>query len=237
MLKRGYQRLRKTFSVLTTPHFIYSIQDFSHHQISFSQEGEDCILNRIFERKKLGFYVDVGAHHPQRFSNTYRFYLRGWQGINIDPLPGTKEEFDRIRPRDINLQMGISDSALELTYYQFEEPAFNTFLADIAEQRTSPLIAKTPVKTHTLSQVLREYLPIGQSIDFMSIDVEGFDLQVLKSNDWRLFRPSYVLSEILGIKDMDEVMDTDLVKFMNSVNYSVFSRSVNTVFFVDNLSK
>ena len=58
-------------------------------QYSFSQEGEDLVLARIFEGKKNGFYVDIGAHHPTRFSNTHYFYRRGWSGINIDAMPGS----------------------------------------------------------------------------------------------------------------------------------------------------
>ena len=67
------------------------------------------ILRRIFIGKLTGFYVDIGAHHPKRFSNTYIFYQRGWRGINIDAKPGTKEVFNKLRPRDINLEVPISE--------------------------------------------------------------------------------------------------------------------------------
>ena len=76
---------------------------------SFAQEGEDMILKRIFEGVRSGFYIDIGAFHPSKFSNTYYFYLRGWSGINIDPQPGVKSLFDKMRPRDINLELAISD--------------------------------------------------------------------------------------------------------------------------------
>ena len=68
---------------------------------SYSQEGEDMILRRLFEKQKTGFYVDVGAHHPKRFSNTFFFYKKGWSGINIDAMPNSMRLFDKIRPRDI----------------------------------------------------------------------------------------------------------------------------------------
>lgn len=77
-----------------------------HHK-SYSQEGEDMILSRIFGDKKNGFYVDVGAHHPFRFSNTYLFYKRGWLGINIDAMPGSMRLFDRFRKNDINIESAI----------------------------------------------------------------------------------------------------------------------------------
>lgn len=79
-----------------------------YHTKSYAQEGEDMILHRIFERQSVGFYVDVGAHHPFRFSNTYLFYQKGWRGINIDAMPNSMRLFNRFRPRDINLECGIS---------------------------------------------------------------------------------------------------------------------------------
>ncbi len=94
---------------------------------SYSQEGEDMILQRILGDKKHGFYVDVGAHHPRRFSNTYLFYRRGWSGINIEPNPEAMNAFQVDRERDINLQFGIAEHAENLTYYFFDEPALNTF--------------------------------------------------------------------------------------------------------------
>ena len=95
-------------------------------QRSWSQEGEDMVLRRIFE-KKNGFYVDVGAHHPIRFSNTYFFYRIGWSGINIDAMPGSMQAFKKSRVRDINLELGVSNHNANLDYYIFNDTALNTF--------------------------------------------------------------------------------------------------------------
>src|SRR5579859_5417889 len=89
--------------------------------LSFSQEGEDLVLARMFDTRSGGFYVDVGAHHPTRFSNTYRFYLRGWRGINIDPGASFGAEFARHRPRDVNLNWAIGTPEGERTYHEFNE--------------------------------------------------------------------------------------------------------------------
>jgi hypothetical protein len=94
---------------------------------SWSQEGEDMALRRVFEKEKIGFYVDVGAHHPKRFSNTYFFYRMGWNGINIDAMPGSMKEFDKYRGRDINLELGVAKQEGILNSYVFNEPALNTF--------------------------------------------------------------------------------------------------------------
>lgn len=96
---------------------------------SYSQEGEDLVLARIFEELRItkGFFVDIGAHHPARFSNTNYFYRRGWRGINVDALPGTKKLFQRKRPRDITIECGVGSQEGVLKYFVFNEPALNTF--------------------------------------------------------------------------------------------------------------
>ena len=181
----------------------------------------------------MGFYVDVGSHHPQRFSNTYRFYLRGWNGINIDPLPGSKIRFDALRQRDINIEVGISDHPGELTYYSFQEPALNTFDPKVAGSRESGLLSADQIRVLRLSDVLDQYLKPDQKIDFLSIDVEGLDIQVLRSLDWTRYRPSYVLAEALDMLDVMHVLESELHAYMVSQEYSLFAKCVNTLIFVD----
>ncbi|AFZ46692.1 hypothetical protein Cyast_0718 [Cyanobacterium stanieri PCC 7202] len=135
MFSKIKNKTYKLFDVIKGKYYTYLITQYKYHQLSFSQEGEDRILNRFFERQEKGFYVDVGAHHPQRFSNTYLFYLKGWRGINIDPLPGSMEKFNQLRSNDINLELAISNQNESLTYYQFNEPALNGFSEDLAKER------------------------------------------------------------------------------------------------------
>jgi len=168
---------------------------------SYSQEGEDLILLRIFEKKRIGFYVDVGSHHPFRFSNTYLFYRLGWRGINIDATPGSMKLFNKFRKRDINIEVGIGEKEDILTFYIFNDPGLNTFDENLARQRNGKMgyyiIKELPVKVYPLSKILEEYLPEGQEIDFLNVDVEGKNFEVLKSNDWSTYRPKVVLAEIL----------------------------------------
>ncbi|MCL0077893.1 FkbM family methyltransferase [Peptococcaceae bacterium] len=198
---------------------------------SYSQEGEDMILRRIFERQKLGFYVDIGAHHPKRFSNTYYFYKKGWRGINIDALPGTKKLFDKERPRDINIEIGVSLQKGEMTYYMFNEPALNSFNEKLSLERINTtnykLLEKKKVKVDTLKAILKNYLPQKTQIDFMSIDVEGLDMEVLKSNDWEIFRPKYLLIESLN-SDMSKIAECPIYQFLSSVGYKPFAKTFNT---------
>jgi FkbM family methyltransferase len=221
------------FSVLVGTAVCYPKKQYLHHSLAFSQEGEDGVLDRLFGGKPNGFYVDVGSHHPQRYSNTYLFYLRGWQGINIDPLPGTKRRFDLLRNRDINLEEAISDANGELIYHSFLEPALNTFDPVVANSRASLLICKTKIVVRCLSDVLDQHMPANQNIDFLTIDVEGLDLQVLRSNNWDRYRPQYVVAEALDMPNVYEVIESDLHSYMASIEYSLLSKCVHSLIFVD----
>lgn len=201
---------------------------------SYSQEGEDMILRRLFEKQKKGFYVDIGAHHPKRFSNTFFFYKSGWRGINIDAMPNSMCLFNKIRPRDINIEIPISDKKQKLKYYMFNEPALNSFSKKLAEKRADKnnynIISEKDIETSTLEEIFKKYLPYGRKIDFMSIDVEGLDLQVLKSNNWRQFRPKFVLVEILGCS-IEDIANSKEYKYLSEFEYEFFAKTVNTVFF------
>lgn len=206
---------------------------------SWSQSGEDRVLCKLL-KNKVGFFVDVGAHHPKRFSNTFLFYNRGWRGINIDAMPGSMSLFNKVRPRDINLEMGIGERQEKLDYFVFNEPALNGFSKDLSIKRSemdSPYRIKSVIEVEVLPlrQVLDNYLPTDQVIDFMSIDVEGLDFQVLKSNDWSKYRPKYVLVEILG-SSWHDIDRNDIVQFMRNVNYLICAKCRNTVFFEESLS-
>lgn len=202
-------------------------------QRCYSQDGEDLVLDRLLEGQQSGFFVDVGAHHPVRFSNTYLFYRRGWRGINIDAQPGSMKKFRKVRPRDINIECGVAGESGRLLYYRFNEPALNTFEAAEAELKNRPpykLLDQIEVEVQRLDVLLARHLPAGQSIDFMSVDVEGKDYEVLSSNDWTLYRPTYVLAETLHT-DMVDLSSSPIVALMSGVGYRPIAKVYNTTFF------
>ncbi len=211
---------------------------YSHK--SYSQEGEDMVLRRIFDGQQRGFYVDVGAHHPKRFSNTYLFYKLGWRGINIEPNPESMEQFRRYRARDINVDCGVSDIAGELSYVMFDDAALNTFDPVLADERnrTTPyrIVARKTVKVRRLDAILGEKLPANTQIDFLTVDAEGHDLAVLKSNDWKRYRPRWVLVESLGEQDLGKI-EGGVYSFMVGQGYVWFAKTVNTLFFMDEQRK
>jgi len=206
-----------------------------YHRKSYAQEGEDLILARLFEGDTHGFYIDIGAHHPFRFSNTYYFYKKGWTGINIDAMPNSMNLFKSKRPKDINIEAAVSDTPNTLTYYAFEEPALNTIDEEgykFHAANGSKLAFKKEIITARLDEIQTKNLPLNQEISFMSVDVEGHDLQVLRSNDWSRFRPKIVLAEVL-LKNMNEIMTDKVHQYLTQQGYILVAKSVNTCFYKD----
>jgi FkbM family methyltransferase len=207
-----------------------------YSQRSFAQEGEDLLLNRIIGKQRKGFYVDIGAHHPVRFSNTYLFYKRGWHGINIEPNPRLASLFRRYRPNDVNLELGISEQAGELTYWMFDEPALNSFDRDLSEKRiqetTYKLTGTRKVKVDRLDSVLEEYAQPATGIDIMTIDTEGHDLAVLRSNNWERFRPRWLLVESLTREPLDKIT-SEQHRFLQKQSYYLYAKTVNTYIYRD----
>ncbi len=201
---------------------------------SFAQLGEDMILNGYFHDKKTGFYVDVGASHPYIYSNTYKFYLKGWKGINIDANPGTKKIFDALRPKDINIESGVSLTPGEMDFYTFENNVFNTLDRQTAELHCKEHLISirevVKIKTRTLADILDACLPPAQKIDFMSIDVEGLDMEVLMSNNWEKYKPEVLAVECI-YQDNDDIREMETAVYLKKLGYSFFANTINTFFF------
>jgi len=200
---------------------------------SYSQDGEDMILKAIYEQKKgyKGFFVDVGAHHPVRYSNTNYFYKRGWKGINIEPTPSAIGAFNTFRKRDINLNIGIGPEKTKLKFYCFNEPALNSFSEEVskridAESGKYKIIKELDIDVLPLSDVLDQYLPANTTIDFLSIDVEGLDYQVLLSNNWDKYKPGVILVE--ENVNVDDLNHSPIYKFLKERGYTFFAKTLRT---------
>jgi len=198
--------------------------------VCYAKEGEDIILSRLFREKSVGFYVDIGAHHPKRFSNTYLLYCRGWRGINIDAMPGSMKLFQQIRPRDINLEMGVSNETGVREYHVFQEGAVNTFdtkLAQINLNQGWKAQGRIPIVTRTINSILSEYLPPNTQIDLLSIDIEGLDSLVLSSLNFSLYRPGIIICEDLD-RNVEEVLSSDMASVLLKEGYYLSSKLLNS---------
>ena len=163
--------------------------------VSYAQNGEDVLLARLFPKGLQGFYIDVGAHQPVVGSVTKHFYDQGWHGINVEPAAEPFAALREARPRDVNLCVGLSDKPGTLTFFESGGTGCSTFSPDAADhQRVSGIpFAEREVEMLTLAQVCEDH--VEGEIDFLSVDVEGHEGQVLLGADWKRWRPRVVLVE------------------------------------------
>ena len=186
---------------------------------NFSQAEEEKVLLKIFNNKKNGFYVDVGCHHPMRFSNTAKLYKNGWSGINIDADSSNLRLFNFFRKRDINLNYFISSEEKEIDYHIFNENALN---GNIKKEKMKTLqdmgyklkkIKK--VQSITLNKILETYKDKFNMIDLLDIDVEGHDFEVLKSIDLDRFKVNTILIEVGN-------NESEIDVYLNKYNYKSY---------------
>ncbi len=210
---------------------------------SHSQLGEDVMLRAFLDAflaenpDYRGFYVDIGAHHPLRYSNTALFYKAGWRGINIDPTPSAIEAFKKYRPDDINILSGVAKESSELDFYMFEDHAINTFSKDFADNfindasRDWKFLGTQKIMVQPLSKILDAHLPKNKRIDFFNIDTEGLDIEILESNNWEKYSPNYILIEIHGCSKISEIQNCNVTKILNQKGYEYVGQTLCTSLF------
>lgn len=172
----------------------------TEYTVTYAQNREDVILKGFFKDVKKGFYVDVGANHPRNDSVTKIFYDEGWRGINIEPNRMLYKLLQRDRPEDINLQIGVSSKPGKLTLREYPDGhGLSTFSKEMQksyEKSPSSFTKKHldyDVNAMPLTDVfMQNKIP---DINFMKVDVEGYEYEVLASNDWKKYRPQVLCIE------------------------------------------
>lgn len=166
--------------------------------ISYAQNFEDVTLWRALKLSGPGFYIDVGANHPTIDSVTRSLYELGWRGVNVEPVRHYHDALCAARPEDINLCVAVGDTeGGELKFFESPETGLSTLCAEMAARQTAEGIRFTPgmVKTRTLSAICEEHVPRDVPLQFLKIDVEGFEEQVLRGMDFSKWRPWIILVE------------------------------------------
>jgi len=194
-------------------------------QIAYGQNAEDIVLakfldERLKNKQKPGFYIDIGAHHPFRYSNTYYFYKKGWRGLNIDA-------------EDINVQALVATQNKALTYFVFSDRAFNTcdslLAKELIKNKRARLVKKIKIKPQNLKVLFEKYLKKEQKVDFLSIDVEGMDEDVLETYDFANFAPDFILIEDLSFaSDILQQKSKKIARFLEKQGYHFVSQVFNT---------
>jgi FkbM family methyltransferase len=192
-----------------------------------SRWGVDLILNDIFKNKKKGFYIDIGCHHPIINSHTYLLYKKGWMGINVDIDFNSIDMFNFFRPKDINKQVALSNNIKDTElYFYHNRAAKNTISREFGQDA----VTVKKIRTNTLNNLIDEQKLNNQTIDFINIDVEGNELNVLKGFDLKKFKPKVILLEYIRSdmtefyqKDIDMILNSEIYKYMIKNNYKLIN--------------
>lgn len=204
--------------------------------ISFAQNYEDIILERIFKEKNIGFYIDVGCFHPVIKSITCNFYLKGWRGINIDVSKENIERFDKFRPLDKNIYSLIGSKNTKEDVYILEGTTRSTKKKELGDLyiKEGKNVSKKKISQRTLNSILNEIENLPE-IDFLSIDVEGAELDVLKGLNLKKYRPKVILAEaVFPVTNIPDYHDWEPI-LLNAGYELIYIDGLNR-FYMDNPS-
>ena len=195
---------------------------FHRNRKTFSQFGEDLFITDFFENQEKGKYVDLGAFHPMRLSNTYLLYKKGWTGTNVDLNPISIDLFNIARNDDNNICALISDqnNVLKNAYFENAWSAANSIMAN------DNLPFKKEMKTETFNNL------VNHDFDFLNIDLEGHDYKVLRTIDLNKFNPKLICIEILD----NDINKSSIYEHMKKNNY-LFIKNLGPSFFFKNKNK
>lgn len=211
---------------------------------SYAQNREDVILRRVFADVAKGTYVDIGAAWPELDSVTHAFYASGWRGVNVEPNKALHDQLVEARPGDVNLRALVGSTAgnvefLEVTDASGELTGLSTTDRDVAESWKDRGFAIThqTVRQVTLTDVLRDAGIQPGAFEFLKVDAEGGELDVLAGGDWDRWRPRVVVCEVVDPLDATLVSSDRLVDFMRSKGYSTRLFDGLNLFFEDDAAK
>ena len=164
---------------------------------TYSLFGEDLVALKFFKNKKKGFYVDIGCYHPTHINNTYLLYKKGWNGINIDVSQFSIDLFKFMRPDDLNYKCAVSETKKKVNlYYQKEHSQLTSINKLTAKKFIKGRLKKKIINSYSLEEILSWSKYKDYEIDFLDVDVEGADLQVLKGLNFSKRKPKLICVEI-----------------------------------------
>jgi FkbM family methyltransferase len=197
----------------------------SKKRYHYADNGEDIIIQGLFNHKKDGFYIDVGCYHPIRASLTHLLYKKGWKGVNVDISKDTINLFNIARPNDKNINIGISDKEGEDFYYQ------SSHINQANSFKFYDNVKKVKVQITTLDNIIKN---LGiEKIDFLNIDVEYRDFKALQGLNLNNVRPSLIAIEDNDAYDIADVTNSNIYRYMINNEYFLYSKLNCTNFYLD----
>ena len=220
------------------------LKSFTNKKFFYSFGGIDNLIQQIFKSQKKGIYIDIGCGHPIKNNNTYLLNKKGWSGINIDLDIGNIELFKIYRPKDLNICAAISDEIKETDlFFYHPRSALNTIDKKTANYQKATVTSVKKIKTTTLNNVLGESIYNSSNIDFLSIDVEGSELSVLKNFNFHKFKPKVIVVEYLDLSlnkleiknlNIQNAMNSEIYKLIISKNYTLANMIHSDLVFIYN---
>jgi FkbM family methyltransferase len=208
---------------------------------SYSQSGEDVIVDRILSLigVKKPKYLDIGASDPVDLNNTYFFYKKGCNSVNVEADPYLIKKLIAKRPRDINLNVGVAAERGSFDFYVMASKTLNTFSRETAERYASygnnKIEMQLKIDVFNINEIVSKYF--DSKPDFVSLDVEGLELEILKNFDFKRFRPEVFCIETLTYTENNsEIKITEIIDYMKSVDYIAHSDTYINTIFVDSVS-
>ena len=220
------------------------LKSFTNKKFFYSFGGIDNLIQQIFKSQKKGIYIDIGCGHPIKNNNTYLLNKKGWSGINIDLDIDNVELFKIYRPKDLNICAAISDEIKETDlFFYHSRSALNTIDKKTANYQKAKVTSVKKIKTTTLNNVLDESIYNSSNIDFLSIDVEGSELSVLKNFNFHKFKPKVIVVEYLDLSlnkleiknlSIQHAMNSEIYKLIISKNYTLANMIHSDLVFIYN---
>lgn len=200
---------------------------------SFSQYGEDLIINKVLGKIKFGNYLDLGSFHPIHFSNTFTLYIRGWRGINIDGNEEMINVSKKVRPLDKNIFAYLSNAEKECFYLKNKKhPAMNKIVDEVENLKDHEEYVK--IKTQTLETLISSYDQYLYKLYYLNIDLEFLDDIIIRNFNFSNYKPLLITIEM---HNLDLSKDSEISVFLKKHNYSLYSYINPTAFFVENKFK
>ena len=195
---------------------IYIKNNFFFRKKSYSMDKEDLVIDEYFKNKNKGFYVDVGCYHPLQRNNTMLLYQKGWRGINIDISDFSIKLFKFLRPDDFNLNVAVSNKEGEIDmFFQKKLSQLSTIKENSAKNAFQGNILNKKILSRKLTSILEQGKYKDQKIDFLNVDAEGADFEVLQSLDFNKYSPELICIEVIE-KDLE---NSDVFNFLHKNRY------------------
>jgi hypothetical protein len=209
------------------------LEELRAMRVSYSLFGEDLVVRNHFSENfdnSTGRFIDVGAFHPFKLSNTMLLSQLGWRGINIDCDPMKIARFEKLRPRDHNICAAVAEVPRDMVYLEYPK-GFTNRITDSDEKNLlsaageKPLKA-TPIRVTTLTHIIEQSVFWGQHFHYLNVDCEGQDLSVLKGLNFSRYSP-----DLITVEALTKTAQAELTAFLECFGYELTDIVHHTLFF------